>query len=246
MSNNNDLDNIMDLLNPSENNDLTQMLSPNNIDKLTGLLNANTFDNDFKNMLAEADKKYEDVTLVMVDIDHFKLVNDNYGHKTGDDMIRELAHVLSEISIKHKTYRYGGEEFALIFPNTEKEQVFLLMDETRKKIAENPVFQHTSTTASAGIATYPEDGSRDVELLRKANGALYRAKASGRNRIALAKEEKLVPKTVHYTVEQLKQLEKLSGETGISEAALLREALDELIKKYDKAKAPIEKLFAVN
>ena len=245
MSNNNDFDNIMNLLNPGENNDLSkcfQMQNPNNIDKLTGLLNANTFDIDLKNMLAEADKKYEDVTLVMVDLDHFKLVNDNYGHKTGDDMLREVAQILNEIEADHKTYRCGGEEFALIFPNTEKERVFLIMEETRKKAAENPVFQHTSTTISAGIATYPEDGSREIELLRKANGALYRAKASGRNRIALAKEEKLVPKTVHYTVEQLKQLEKLAGETRISEAALLREALDELIKKYDKAKIPVEKL----
>jgi len=245
MSNNNDFDNIMNLLNPGENNDLSkcfQMQNPNNIDKLTGLLNANTFDIDLKNMLAEADKKYEDVTLVMVDLDHFKLVNDNYGHKTGDDMLREVAQILNEIEADHKTYRCGGEEFALIFPNTEKERVFLIMEETRIKIADSPVCRHTSTTASAGIATYPEDGSREIELLRKANGALYRAKASGRNRIALAKEEKLVPKTVHYTVEQLKQLEKLAGETRISEAALLREALDELIKKYDKAKIPVEKL----
>jgi len=206
------------------------------IDKLTGCLNAAAFDHDFKHMLGEAEKKYEDVTLVMVDIDHFKLVNDNFGHKTGDDMIREIAHLLTEIATEHQTYRCGGEEFALIFSNIEKEQVFLIMEETRKKIAENDIFQHTSTTASAGIATYPEDGSRDVEIIRKANGALYRAKASGRNKIALAKEEKLVTKTVHYTVEQLKQLEKLSGETGTTEAALLREALDELIKKYNKAK----------
>jgi diguanylate cyclase (GGDEF)-like protein len=223
------------------NNYTTNGLSENNTDRLTGCLNAVAFELDFKYILAEADKKFEDVTLVMVDIDHFKLVNDNYGHKTGDDMIRELANVLTEIVTDHKTYRCGGEEFALVFPNVEKERVFLIMEETRKKITENSVFQHTSTTVSAGIATYPEDGTRDVDIIRKANGALYRAKASGRNRISLAKEEKLVPKTVHFTVEQLKQLEKLSGETGISEAALLREALDELIKKYDKAKFLAEK-----
>jgi predicted DNA-binding protein len=61
---------------------------------------------------------------------------------------------------------------------------------------------------------------------------MYRAKQAGRNRIALAKEEKLVTKTAHYTVDQLKQLEKLSNNTGVSEAALMREALDELLKKY--------------
>jgi len=203
-----------------------------NIDKLTGCLNRSAFDADFKNALAEAEEKYEDVTLVMIDLDHFKLVNDNFGHETGDKMLKEISQVLLDISAEHKTYRCGGEEFALIFPNTEKERVFLIMEETRIKIAGTPECVRTSTTASAGIATYPEDGSRDVELLRKADDAMYRAKMSGRNRIILARDEKLVTKTAHYTVEQLKKLRELSQKTGITEAALLREALDELLKKY--------------
>jgi len=211
-------------------------MSSNNLDKLTDCLNAAAFDLDFADMIAESEKKYHDLTLVAIDIDHFKLVNDNYGHKTGDDMIREIANILTGISREHKTYRWSGDEFALLFPDTEKEQVFLIMEEIRKKISASPVCSHTSTTISAGIATYPEDGVRDVDLIRKANGAMYRAKSSGRNKIALAKDEKLVTKTAHYTIEQLKQLSELSGETGMTEAALLREALDELLKKYNNAK----------
>ena len=74
----------------------------------------------------------------------------------------------------------------------------------------------------------------NIELIRKADGALYRAKTLGKNKVALAREEKLITKTAHYTVEQLKRLEKLSKERGINEAALMREALDELLKKYNE------------
>ncbi|MCL2095809.1 MAG: GGDEF domain-containing protein [Oscillospiraceae bacterium] len=183
-------------------------------------------------MLKDAEANYEDLTIVSLDLDFFKRVNDTFGHETGDIVLKEVGQILLDIPAEHKTYRQGGEEFAIVFPNTEKEKVFLIMEETRKKIAESPECLRTSTTASAGIATFAEDGNNDVELLRKANGALYRAKSSGRNKIALAKEEKLVTKTAHYTVEQLKQLEKLSKKKNITEAALMREALDELLRKY--------------
>gem|GEM_PF-1281329 len=204
----------------------------NETDTLTGCLNLRAFNTDFPEMLKDAEANYEDLTIVSLDLDFFKRVNDTFGHETGDIVLKEVGQILLDIPAEHKTYRQGGEEFAIVFPNTEKEKVFLIMEETRKKIAESPECLRTSTTASAGIATFAEDGNNDVELLRKANGALYRAKSSGRNKIALAKEEKLVTKTAHYTVEQLKQLEKLSKKKNITEAALMREALDELLRKY--------------
>ena len=203
-------------------------------DKLTNCLRGHVFKNDFLKMLVEDGEKYSDITLVMLDLDNFMCVNTDFGHKTGDDVLKEIADILTGIEAEHQTYRYSGDCFALLFPNYEKEQVFLIMEEARKKIANAPECSRTSTTISAGIATYPDDGERDVELIRKADGAMYRAKQAGRNKIALAKEEKLVTKTAHYTVEQLKRLEKLSDGTGISEAALMREALDELLKKYDE------------
>ena len=211
-----------------------ELIKENRTDKLTGCLNLRAFENDFVKMLNEAEGKNSDLTLAVLDLDHFKRVNDTYGHEVGDIVLKEFAGILLDVSAIHETYRLGGEEFALVFPNTEKELAFLLMEEARKKIEKAPECSRTSTTTSAGIATYSEDGTRDIELIRKANGALYRAKASGRNKVALAKEEKLVTKTAHYTVEQLKRLERLSKEKEISEAALMREALDELLKKYER------------
>ena len=206
------------------------------IDKLTSCFNAATFEADLKNTLKEAEDKYEDVTLVLLDIDNFKRVNDDFGHEAGDKMLKEIAQALIEAAPSHKPYRYSGEEFCFLFPGAEKEQVFLLMEETRKKVAETPECKRISTTCSMGIATYPEDGNRDVDLMRTASDAMYRAKNSGKNRICLAKEDKLVTKTAHYTVEQLKKLRELSKQAEITEAALLREALDELLKKYNTAK----------
>jgi diguanylate cyclase (GGDEF)-like protein len=174
----------------------------------------------------------------MLDIDQFLHVNTDFGHKVGDDVLKEIAEVLLSIEIEPAplVYRYSGDQFAVIFPEIEKERVFLLMDKIREKISTVSECARTATTVSVGIATYPEDGIRQADIIRKADDALYRAKVSGRNKVALAKEEKLVTKTAHYTVEQLKRLKDLSESTSIGEAALMREALDELLKKYDAQK----------
>ena len=88
-------------------------------------------------------------------------------------------------------------------------------------------------TITIGMATAFEDASRCAELIRKADGALFRAKVAGGNRVAMAKEEKMVPKTSHFTQDQLQRLAKLAKREGVGEAILLREAVDLLLKKYD-------------
>jgi predicted signal transduction protein with EAL and GGDEF domain len=123
--------------------------------------------------------------------------------------------------------------FMILFaPGTEKEEAFLMMEQLRKSY---PVATHDGVkqTVTIGIASAPEDGARAAELISKADGALYRAKVNGRDRICLAREEKMVTKTSHYTVDQLQRLTKLSKREGVGEAVLLREALNALLKKYD-------------
>ena len=208
------------------------------LDNLTKCKASSMFSAEFEEMIANAGEKYTDVTLAMLDLDNFKKVNDTLGHKVGDDIIAEVGKILLEIDAKKSVYRYGGEEFAILFPDMEKEEAFLLMDKTREVVSKGVECAKVGMTASIGIATYAEDGTNQIELVRKVEGALYRAKSAGRNKVCLAKEEKLVTKTVHFTVEQLKRLKELSNERTIGEAALMREALDDLLRKYDAKKVP--------
>ena len=124
------------------------------------------------------------------------------------------------------------EEVLTVTPFSMKEDIFLLMEDMRKNY-DVKLPDGTAMTISIGIATAFENASRYQELVRMADSAMFRAKYNGRNKVALAKEEKMVPKTSHYTQDQLKRLNLLSKREGIGEAILLREAMDMLLKKYD-------------
>jgi diguanylate cyclase (GGDEF)-like protein len=175
----------------------------------------------------------------MVDIDEFLKVNESFGHLAGDHVIVAVGETLKAVTGEGCILaRSGGDEFAILFPNMEREQALLCLEQARSRVenmsvpAEDGNKAVQGITLSAGIASYPIDGKTEAELLRKADHALYRAKESGRNRIRLAYEERMVPKTTHFTITQLERLSKLASERAISEAELLREALDELLLKY--------------
>lgn len=172
--------------------------------------------------------------IAVFDFDNFKNINDSFGHAEGDRVLIECCrHIEAGLPEGCKMYRFGGDEFGIIFNcGMEKEEVFLLMESLRKTLDITQP-DGSKSTISIGIAAAFEDATRVPELIRKSESALYRAKVGGRNKIALAKEEKMVPKTSHYTADQLSSLTKLSKAEGIGEAVLLREALDMLLKKYD-------------
>ena len=127
----------------------------------------------------------------------------------------------------------------VLFDTMEKEQAFLRIEETRKlfdapqEIKLNKKSSTMDVTISCGVAAYPDDGLKSNEVVRKCCEALYRAKISGRNKVSLSREEKMVTKTTHYTTGQLDGLQRLAKREGLNEATLLREALDDVLRKYN-------------
>jgi diguanylate cyclase (GGDEF)-like protein len=205
----------------------------NAVNETLNLPLADSFEKDLTQAL-EVAQDFEVVVLAMIDLDHFMQVNTNYGHSIGDKVLIATGEYLKKnLPDDVRLYRYSGDEFAMLFLNKmEKEEVLLFMESLRKGFdIKTP--DNIQQTISVGIAAAPEDGTRYHDLVRKADGAMYRGKANGKNRVCLAREEKMVTKTSHYTTEQLQRLTKLSKREGIGEAILLREALDTLLKKYD-------------
>jgi diguanylate cyclase (GGDEF)-like protein len=165
------------------------------IDELTGIPGRRAMEFKLKTM----DKQY---LLAMADVDHFKKFNDNHGHQVGDDVLKMVANVLSKTTKGH-AYRYGGEEFILIFSNSDSEDVSQYLEETREKLEQYPLYPKSQQrqknkrgkgserkplhiTASFGLAR--QKGSEPYhEVISRADKALYKAKDKGRNRIEIAK-----------------------------------------------------------
>jgi diguanylate cyclase (GGDEF)-like protein len=155
-------------------------------DSLTGLLNHSSGKNMLEVLLSGIAHEGGFLSVVMLDIDHFKQVNDRYGHPTGDQVIRSLSWLLKQRLRKHDMIcRYGGEEFLIGLPHTDAEQAFSIMERIRHDFSQihHPHGDtHFLTTISAGIATYPLAQTGDA-LIKTADQALYQAKHDGRNRI---------------------------------------------------------------
>ena len=176
----------------------------------------------------------EIVAIALIDCDKFDHINKDFGIGEGDRVLIEAGkYIQDNLPEGAKVYRIGGDEFAILFRGImEREEIFLYLNDLKNHYAvQTPDGQRQTITV--GMATAFEDASRCVELIRKADGALFRAKVSGGNKVSMAKEEKMVPKTSHFTQDQLQRLAKLAKREGVGEAILLREGLDLLLKKYD-------------
>ena len=193
------------------------------------------FDADLAEILnSGAEENGEVVAIALIDCDQFDHINKDFGREEGDRVLIAAGKYIAENLPKEaKVYRIGGDEFGVIFRGTlEREEIFLFLNELKNNYAVTTP-DGVRQTVTIGMATAFEDASRCAELIRKADSALYRAKTSGRAKVAMAREEKMVPKTSHYTQDQLQRLAKLAKREGVGEAILLREALDMLLKKYD-------------
>ncbi len=206
------------------------------MDNLTGALSRESFEERFSAALLKAVQNNLSLSLAVLDIDQFLLINENQGRQVGDAVLIELYKILQKLAPENTLiFRYGGDEFYLLLPEMTREQSLLLMERIRLAAAEERSYleAHFSISLTVGIASYPIDGTAEDELQRKADQALYRAKKAGRGQVMLAYDEKMVPKTVHFTETQLERLSTLAEELIVTEARLLREALDDLINKYN-------------
>ncbi|ERP87059.1 hypothetical protein Q666_03490 [Marinobacter sp. ES-1] len=159
-------------------------------DTLTGLANRSAFQSTLARTIAEGERSGTGFALVVMDIDHFKAVNDTFGHNAGDIVLRHIGRCLAE-RLRTTDYvgRLGGEEFGLILRDAKPAAAYELMDELRQRIARQQLTcggANISVTASFGIAQWPEHGREAETLFSVADGCLYSSKRAGRNRIAPA------------------------------------------------------------
>lgn len=156
-------------------------------DGLTGIANRRNFDITLDRHLQRAVTTFQPVSLVLLDIDHFKRLNDTHGHQVGDDVLRQVAAVLVEHArIIDVPARYGGEEFAVVLPSCDRDEALAVAERLRMAIATAPT--SVAITVSVGVATFPRHGAQSETLIRAADHALYRAKDEGRDRVLEAQE----------------------------------------------------------
>ncbi len=157
-------------------------------DPLTGALNRLGLDKNFEREINLARRNKSDLSLLVLDVDHFKKVNDTYGHDFGDKILKQMAaHIKSCIRATDVFARFGGEEFVVLLNNTSRSGALLLAERIRQQIEETPEKYNdieVNYTVSIGVATLREDDDRE-RFFKRADNALYEAKHKGRNRVVL-------------------------------------------------------------
>jgi diguanylate cyclase (GGDEF)-like protein len=163
-------------------------------DGLTGLPNRRVFDERLQHYLCGSDRYGQAVSLILIDIDHFKAVNDGYGHDAGDAVLVAVARAAAQgVRNIDLCARYGGEEFAILLPQTRLAPACEVAERLRRAVAGLRVTvggRQISVTASFGVASYPESVHSHDALFVAADRALYSAKASGRNCVRDAPEKR--------------------------------------------------------
>jgi diguanylate cyclase (GGDEF)-like protein len=154
-------------------------------DPLTGLYNRRYLDEFFALEMARAQRKQTPVALALLDLDHFKQLNDEHGHLIGDDVLKSVAsYLLENIRTTDVAFRIGGEEFLLILPEADATEAFARLQSLCRQLADTPLqtrIGEIQITCSAGLACWPQQGQSLDELILKADAALYAAKHAGRN-----------------------------------------------------------------
>ena len=177
-------------------NDLDRVKREALTDGLTNIANRKAFDQEALNLIGAAEND-ESLTfsLILIDIDHFKAFNDNYGHQVGDQVLRLVARTLTD-GVKGRDFvaRYGGEEFTILLPGTNQHAAKRVGDDLREAVASKDLVNRNTgdrlgqVTLSAGVTEFYVGDNLD-DLIERADEALYRAKNAGRNRVSMAQIE---------------------------------------------------------
>lgn len=160
-------------------------------DSLTGLLNRRYFEERLAEEMERSRRHRQPFSLIIMDIDNFKTLNDSFGHLFGDEILKTTTNVIRRcVRIIDIAARYGGEEFAIILPTTDKNDAGIIAERIRADIeCEVCLVKDTGTTlnvtVSLGIASFPDDASAAEELINNADRALYRAKSQGKNKVVI-------------------------------------------------------------
>jgi diguanylate cyclase (GGDEF)-like protein len=153
-------------------------------DALTGLYNHGYFQDRLDREIKLADRNNEVVSLILLDIDRMKKINDTHGHRSGDRVLSHVAALmLASVRDVDVCARYGGEEFVVILPQCDRENATVVADRLRASVASKATNNGGQVTVSIGVATYPSGAKSKDELVEMADRAMYLAKAAGRNRV---------------------------------------------------------------
>lgn len=179
-------------------------------DNLTGLFNFRHFELVLGQELERTHRTGQPTALIMLDLDHFKQVNDEWGHEVGNQVLRHVSSIMTQVLRRIDIpCRYGGEEFALLLPSTPLPRAVQAAERVRQAIEDSPVElgdEQITVTASLGVGIYVRNAKLTADtFVRQVDGQLYRAKEEGRNRVA------------HEDLEQYKP----KGQVGREEKALL-------------------------
>jgi len=161
-------------------------------DSLTGFYNRKHLMQSLQSAVTSSEHEGKKLSIMMIDIDSFKLFNDTYGHQTGDEILIQIVSIIhSSLQEVDFPARYGGDEFLIVLPDLALEETMRLAEKIRVEIEQSSLFDNGVTgpvrvTVSIGISEYPRHGTEPESLIRAADDALYRAKAEGRNRVITA------------------------------------------------------------
>lgn len=207
-------------------------------DAMTGLLTAPYFRHLLREeLLPHAKEADEPLSVFFFDADNFVEINEAHGRDAGDAVLCSIAATLREaLPEAAAIVRYGGDEFGAALPDTRLDDAFTLCEELRRRVAALTfaAFPEARIRCCIGLAAFPTHAASDHELVRGADQALYYAKATGRDKVALPlADSRMITKTSYYTATQLERLAHLAKTLRRNEASVLREALDDALKKYN-------------